>query len=469
MSDNDKEEAFLAYKNDSRIPCRYGVKCYQKNQMHHDKYKHPPSNKQKTNIVKRKPLIGNKRKIAEIDDDDDNKEEAVPISVPSKIQKVKTDLINTNVDDTENVIDYVETGDKHLVTTSNDEKVIDDNTAEIKEESDVSSDNSNHVNDDDSCTDTCTILSPTCIKENIKNLLLVEMPEDFYQFYDFCKLISEKEPLMALKSINLYLVGPFDIISNKLKSYKNNDKEKYLRHWRYYYDPPEFQTIIRGNKDGLHLGYWRDECNEKPIYVAKNKADIDCIIQPVAENIFGAINICIEDKWKTANLFEKTSIVQLQKKLKEFAQKYDITLEKKTDKMINREKKVIVRTFHKAGIVVPYNKKTQLGYRELSVTDKELQQILKKMDEASSSEERKKIMCKLDEIVRLATIAADECDFGTCLELAHDLFSSGSVYVQTIALQMFSVAYTHLDRPEFLEIIKAHLKNRKRGSDLSVI
>lgn len=274
---------------------------------------------------------------------------------------------------------------------------------------------------------------------------------------------------MALKSINLYLVGPFDIISNKLKSYKNNDKEKYLRHWRYYYDPPEFQTIIRGNKDGLHLGYWRDECNEKPIYVAKNKADIDCIIQPVAENIFGAINICIEDKWKTANLFEKTSIVQLQKKLKEFAQKHDITLEKKTDKMINREKKVIVRTFHKAGIVVPYNKKTQLGYRELSVTDKELQQILKKMDEAGSSEERKKIMCKLDEIVRLATIAADECDFGTCLELAHDLFSSGSVYVQTIALQMFSIAYTHLDRPEFLEIIKAHLKNRKRGSDLSVI
>lgn len=34
-----------------------------------------------------------------------------------------------------------------------------------------------------------------------------------------------------------------------------------------------------------------------------------------------------------------------------------------------REKKVVARTCHKAGIVVPYDKKTQLGYRDLAVTD----------------------------------------------------------------------------------------------------
>lgn len=30
---------------DSRIPCRYGQKCYQKNPLHHQKYKHPPKRK----------------------------------------------------------------------------------------------------------------------------------------------------------------------------------------------------------------------------------------------------------------------------------------------------------------------------------------------------------------------------------------------------------------------------------------
>lgn len=42
MSDNDKDAQLRAYKDDPRIPCQYGVKCYQKNPQHHSKYKHPP-------------------------------------------------------------------------------------------------------------------------------------------------------------------------------------------------------------------------------------------------------------------------------------------------------------------------------------------------------------------------------------------------------------------------------------------
>ncbi|KAK2588095.1 hypothetical protein KPH14_004156 [Odynerus spinipes] len=437
MPGDCENEAFLAYKNDSRMPCRYGAKCYQKNPLHHEKYKHPP--KKKDEKATQKKQTGSKRKIEEPNCD---REESETISLPNNL----------------------ETEETHLGTKSNDEKVIENIEQEIKEESTISHNNSNSADDD-----SFTILSPDNMEENILNLFLVKMPEDFYQLYEFCKLTSNEDPLKTLKPINLYLVGPYDILNCKLKSFKNNDKEKYLRHWRYYYDPPEFQTIIRGDKDGLHFGYWRDEITEKPIFVAKNKADVNCVIEPVAENIFGTINNCIEDALKVANLFEKPSISQLHKRLKEFAHKHNITLERKTDKMRSRERKVVARTFHKAGIVVPYNKKTQLGYRELAVMDKELQKILKDIDEAGSSEERKKAMSKLDEIVRLATIAADECDFGTCLELAHDLFSSGSVHVEKIALQMFSIAYTHLDRLGFLEIVKAHLKDRKRGTDLSVI
>lgn len=79
----------------------------------------------------------------------------------------------------------------------------------------------------------------------IKELFLVEMPKDFYQFYEFCKSISKDNPLLACKSVCLKLVGPYDVLGDKIKDLVNEeDKEKYLTHWRYYYDPPEFQVCV---------------------------------------------------------------------------------------------------------------------------------------------------------------------------------------------------------------------------------
>jgi hypothetical protein len=98
-----------------------------------------------------------------------------------------------------------------------------------------------------------------------------------------------------------------------------------------------------------------------------------------------------------------------------------------------------------------------------------LQKILKQIEETDTPEERKAPLAKLDEVVRLATIAADECDFGTCLELGHDLFSNGSIHIQNRALQMLSIAYIHLQRPQLLKILEAHLKDRKKSCELSVI
>ena len=39
--------------------------------------------------------------------------------------------------------------------------------------------------------------------------------------------------------------------------------------------------------------------------------------------------------------------------------------------MKERERKVVARTFHGAGIVVPYDRKTGVGYRKLSVSEGE--------------------------------------------------------------------------------------------------
>lgn len=87
-------------------------------------------------------------------------------------------------------------------------------------------------------------LSDAKIENLISDLFLVQMPKDFYKFYELCKEMSPNDPCNAFKAIQIQLVGPYDVLSNKIDNYDENDKDKFLRHWRYFYDPPEFQVYI---------------------------------------------------------------------------------------------------------------------------------------------------------------------------------------------------------------------------------
>lgn len=58
-------------------------------------------------------------------------------------------------------------------------------------------------------------------------------------------------------SLGLQLAGPYDILAGKHKSAKNSNPNYFL-HWRHFYDPPEFQTILVGNAETqYHMGYYR--------------------------------------------------------------------------------------------------------------------------------------------------------------------------------------------------------------------
>ncbi|XP_011872746.1 PREDICTED: UPF0609 protein C4orf27 homolog [Vollenhovia emeryi] len=441
MSSDNEDAQLPAYEDDPRVPCQYGVKCYQKNPQHHGKYKHPPKGEKKIG----RTITGEKRK----DPFKDNGKAQLKSPV-RKLQKAH---------------EPSERNLHELSPSPERSDVVRDNDIDEKAEASSEKTSQNECNSTEHNAE-----NKSDAEGIIMDLFLVEMPEDFFQFYEFCKSISKHSPLTACKSVRLTLVGPYDVLDGKIKvPSSKDDKEKYLTHWRYYYDPPEFQTIAKcDDKEGLHFGYWRDNV-EKPVFVAKNRANVNGVFEPVAENIFGAVDTYLQNKVKLANPFEKAGIARLHSQLKNFAKQHNVTLERNTVGMRAREKRVVARTFHKAGIVVPYDKKTQLGYRDLAATDNDLQKILEQIEEAGTPEVRKTSIARLDEVVRLATIAADECDFGTCLELGHDLFSNGGIHVQTRALQMLSIAYTHLKRPQLLRIVKAHLKNRKKGCELSVI
>ena len=61
---------------------------------------------------------------------------------------------------------------------------------------------------------------------------------------------------MALKSIlGLELVGPYHVLAGRLKG---APWDKCVLHCRYFYDPPEFLTVMKGEEStGFHIGYFR--------------------------------------------------------------------------------------------------------------------------------------------------------------------------------------------------------------------
>ena len=103
----------------------------------------------------------------------------------------------------------------------------------------------------------------------IEQNFLVTMPEDFMAFWDFCKNLNRENPRMALqKSCGLILVGPYDIVAGQ--AFKSTNLNDYLCHYRYYRDPPEFQTVIASVEEGnnFHIGYFRDDPKEDPVFIA---------------------------------------------------------------------------------------------------------------------------------------------------------------------------------------------------------
>ncbi|XP_044011697.1 histone PARylation factor 1 isoform X2 [Aphidius gifuensis] len=438
------DDSLTAYQKDSRVACQYGEKCYQKNPAHHDKYKHPP-------------------KISKPNDDNKN------------TKGLKHQFTSASSSSSSDNDDKITDESKKIIPESSDEE-SDDSSNDLKTESSVTTTQvactSESSTKEDKIPENKAIKSYDTLNPHeklIQDLFLVQMPDDFYKFYEFCSTINSKNPQLALQSIDLELVGPFDVLSGKITEPKN-DKDIYLTHWRYFYDPPEFQTILKGNdKEGLHYGYWRDEPNEQPPLVAKNLANIDCKIVACGPNIFAAVLAHTEEVLKKANLFTKPKILQISQKLKSFAKENNIFMEKLSTEMKTRNRKVVAKTFFGIGIVVKYDTKTQLGYRTLSATESQFKKILSKIENPSTDAEKIENLSAVEEIVRWATIAADECDFGTPLELGHDLFASGVGCLEKTSLQMLRMAYSLLRRSQFSKIAEVHIKNRKKGCQLSVL
>ena len=77
---------------------------------------------------------------------------------------------------------------------------------------------------------------------------------------------------------------------------------------------------------------------------------------------------------KKADPFFKTKLTSLRKQMENWTKENNHpTLLHESQSFKDRKKLVVTKTFYTCGIVVPFNKKTKVGYREIPETDSRFQ------------------------------------------------------------------------------------------------
>ncbi len=257
-------------RKDFRQDCKYGKDCYQKNPMHHQKFKHP--SKGGATPAAPEPEQEEKKVVETLVEEPPAKRMKAATLSPKKESPKKHD--DTKAKKGEEVTDGTASSKSKCLTDEEQLlKVPDDENSELVPPFDE---------------------WPKDAIKSVEQRFLTKMPDDFMAFWEFCKSINMDHPEEALlKTCNLRLVGPYDILAKtRFETRKLND---FLCHYRYYRDPPEFQTVIVSTKEDstFHIGYFRDDPKEVPVFVTsmggeKAEADNNKFVL-MGDNLFSAL------------------------------------------------------------------------------------------------------------------------------------------------------------------------------------
>lgn len=239
-------------ESNSKSACKYGENCYQRNEAHLNRFSHPPKIIASTESVSKK---SHGSPISDQNEKETSKRTTIRSSGDETTVTKKIKALNPLKEDR-----HASKSPSPLPSESNDSETsksnllivnYDDNSAASMrtnngpdQKHDI--DFINNTFDKDSQFSQRTEYKNLLINPElfIKDKFLVEMPSDFYQFWDYC-LLQKKDGQNAeciFDQFGLNLVGPFDVLAGKFDKADLYEPGDYLRHWRYYYDPPEFQV-----------------------------------------------------------------------------------------------------------------------------------------------------------------------------------------------------------------------------------
>lgn len=105
--------------------------------------------------------------------------------------------------------------------------------------------------------------------------------------------------------------------------------------------------------------------------------------------------------------FNRSLVNSIRKSTLDYVKEHSIDMEKTPELLRDRNKLVVCKTFHGAGLVVPFDKESETGYRPLLETDAALKKILAKLDTNGKSTTKSPIeavKAELQPIITMATI-----------------------------------------------------------------
>ncbi|CAG0891483.1 unnamed protein product [Cyprideis torosa] len=227
-------------------------------------------------------------------------------------------------------------------------------------------------------------------------------------------------------------------------------------------DLPKTVVTFPSDPNGLHLGYWRDDPAELPVFVASNRSKCGGVCKNEGRNLFHALYSVLTEKLKTCDPFSKVPLKKAIDLLSSRAEKGASLEDLYQASSSASKRKPLARPFHGLGMVVPYDKKHDIGYRPLPESNRSLKRILERVATAATDVARDEALDSLQELVTNVQFANDEGDPGMGLELGQDIFSfdrSGPVF-NSIIKHLLEVAYDLLNRKPFATILEVHLDRR---------
>lgn len=238
---------------DDKPPCKYGINCYRRNEEHRERFSHPqkdrsnereesnerhqsksPSEHDDVDIspqAKRRKTVSSQGSDSDTDIDQNQSAENETTSNASRnkghatMAKMSANL--TVYERTITAENTAGTATKTLATTVRCSEFINANFDKGP--------HAQHIEYEK------LLESPA---QFIRTKFLVNMPTDFYEFWAFCQANTkaDSKPENLFRVFGLSLVGPFDVLAKKFHDIEPFEPGEYLRHWRFYYDPPEFQV-----------------------------------------------------------------------------------------------------------------------------------------------------------------------------------------------------------------------------------
>lgn len=316
-------------------------------------------------------------------------------------------------------------------------------------------------------------------REPLETAYGMPFPLDFFRMYECMARLSPNDPLTAFSVVGLLAVGPFEEL-HKMRRFDGYlpDPEFQMKlnmQHRFYFDPPEFQTLFISNKDNFHMGYWRISPDQMPAYVVGN-VGVNKIITSEGSNLLTAFKNYIWMKQRKSSRTGASNLKKIYDEVAKFCEeKGDINSDRKNDELIKKSFQVEAKSAHAMGFVVPWDLhsgeqiqtrvKRKAGYGHIGYTLDEIELMFSNVVNAIDDFTRMKSM-KPFETLASRILGQDDGKVDAAIlgmEFGYDLFAYGSEALHDICKRIMSFSYRLLSRDMWAEIIERHLDDRRKN------